>query len=316
MKRRMAAALMLTASLTLGMGSGAAAQEADAASAQKAGTEAEAANVQEASTEAEAASAQKAGAQDGGAFAEVPVVDNEECLIKITGVEPDNMWGYTLNAYMENKSADKTYMFSVDTASVNGVQSDPFFAAEIAPGKKSNETISFSDTALQENGIEEFTDLELSFRVYDSEDWEADPVAEETVHVYPLGEEKAEPFVRESQPTDTPVMDNNEAAVIVTGYSEDDIWGYTMHLYLLNKTDRRLMFSADEVSVNGFMADPFWATEVGAGKSAFSSMSWADSDFEENGIQTVEEIELQLRIYDSEDWTGEDIFCDTVTLNP
>ena len=55
-------------------------------------------------------------------FEEISVVDNDECVIKITGIDADNLWGYTLSAYLENKSAEKTYMFSVESASVNGVQ--------------------------------------------------------------------------------------------------------------------------------------------------------------------------------------------------
>jgi hypothetical protein len=249
-------------------------------------------------------------------FEEITVVDNEQCLIKITGIEPDNMWGYTLKTYLENKSADKTFMFSIDSAAINGVQADPFFATKVAAGKKSNEEISFSDSNLSANGIDDFTDIELSFRVYDSNDWSADSVARETVHVYPFGEESATAFVRENQSTDTVVVDNDSATVIVTGYSEDSIWGYTVNLYLINKTDKELTYSVDEASVNGFMADPFWASSVSAGKVAFASMSWSTSDFEENDITTVEEIEMKLRIYNSDDWSADDIFNETVTLNP
>ena len=36
-------------------------------------------------------------------FEEVVVVDNEECSVKITGLDPDNIWGYTLKAELENK---------------------------------------------------------------------------------------------------------------------------------------------------------------------------------------------------------------------
>ncbi len=249
-------------------------------------------------------------------FEEMTVVDNDQCLIKITGIEPDNWQGYTLKAYLENKSADKTFMFSVQSGAINGVQADPFFATEVAAGKKSNEQISFSDSKLSANGIVDFTDIELSFRVYDSNDWMADNAAEETIHIYPFGEDKATAFVRESQPTDTVLVDNDNVSVIVTGYNDDKIWGYTVNLYLVNKTDKELMYSVDEASVNGFMADPFWASSVNAGKVAFASMSWSDSAFEENGITSVEEIEMKLRIHDSNDWTSGDIFNETVTLNP
>ena len=112
------------------------------------------------------------------------------------------------------------------------------------------------------------------------------------------------------------VVDNEKVSVIVTDYDEDGFWGYTVNLFLVNKTDKELTYSVDEASVNGFMADPFWATSVGAGKVAFASMSWSDSDFEDNDITTVEEIEMKFEIYDSEDWSADAIFNEVVTLNP
>ena len=64
------------------------------------------------------------------------------------------------------------------------------------------------------------------------------------------------------------------------------------------------------------MADPFWAASVGAGKVAFSTMSWSDSKLEENGITTVEEIEMNFKIKDSENWLADAIFSEAITLNP
>lgn len=249
-------------------------------------------------------------------FQELTVVDNDQCTIKITGIDADNLWGYTLETYLENKSSDKTYMFSVDSAAVNGVQSDPLFATEVSAGKKANAEISFSDTNLEENGITEFTDIELTFRVYDSNDWAADAVAETTVHVYPYGEDHATTFVRDSPDTDNVVIDNENVTVIVTGYETDEIFGYTVNLFLVNKTDTNVMFSVDEASVNGYMADPYYATTVTAGKCAFSSISWSDTTFADNGITDVEEIELRFRAYDSENYMANDFANQLVTLNP
>ncbi|MFQ9798379.1 MAG: hypothetical protein ACLR23_04985 [Clostridia bacterium] len=39
---------------------------------------------------------------------------------------------------------------------------------KLQQAKKSNEEISFSDDELEENGVGDYTDIELTFRVYDS----------------------------------------------------------------------------------------------------------------------------------------------------
>lgn len=249
-------------------------------------------------------------------FTEVVAVDNAECSIKITEIDPDNMWGFALKAQLENKSADKTYMFSVNSASINGVQCDPVFATEVAPGKKSNEDITFADEDLKENGIGDYTDIELTFSVYDSNDLMADDVAEETIHIYPYGEDKATKFVREAKSSDNVIIDNDKVTVIVTGYEDDEIWGYTVNLFLINKTDKNVMFGVEDASVNGFMADPYYATTVSAGNCAFSSMSWSDTTLEENSITDIETIEFTFRAYDDADILGDDYVNESITLNP
>ncbi len=249
-------------------------------------------------------------------FEEIVIVDNGDCVIKAIDLEYSIIMGTSLKIYLENKSSDKTYMYSVDSASINGVEIEPFFASEVAAGKKSNENIYLSEFLMEDSGITEYTDIELTFRVYDSEDWLADDVVNTTVHIYPYGEDKAERFERAPQDTDNIIIDNEYITVIVTGYENDDIWGFTANLFLVNKTDKNIMFTAEDVAVNGFMSDPFYAETVHAGKVAFSSISWLDSTLEKNDITDIEEIEMTFRAYDEDDWFGDDLANETVTLNP
>ena len=297
-------------------------KNAEASAAESVSSESEDAKVsQESELESDAENVSESTPSVEDAFEEVLAVDNDQCTIKITGIDSDDIWGYTLKTYMENKSSDKTYMFSVESASINGVKAEPGFATEIAAGKKSNEEIHFSKDlsngkSLEAQSVGDFTDIRLSFIVYDSEDWAADPVAKETVHVYPLGKDKAVEFVRASKDTDTVIVDNDDISVVVTNYDEGGFWGYTANLYLVNKTDKEFTYSVEEVSVNGFMVDPFWADSVCAGESAFSSISWSDSAFEENNITKVEEIEMKLRVYDAEDWSADAVYEEVVILKP
>lgn len=303
MKMRTACALLALTLLLAGCGN-----ESRTAESPAVPTAAETAAVEE--------TKQKTAKEELPAFSGETAADNEHCLIRVTDIDPDGMFGYTLKVYLENRTADKTLMFAVESAAINGVQTDPAFAAEVSAGKKANKEISFFDTVLTANDVGAYTDIELTFRVYDSNDWLADNVARETVHIYPYGKDKATAFEREAQPGDKILVDNDSAAVIVTGYEPDDFWGYTVQLYLVNKTDSALMFAVDEASVNGFMTDPFWASSVNAGKVKFSSISWTKSALEENSITDVDEIEMTLKIYDVENWTSGNVFNGKVTLEP
>ena len=243
-------------------------------------------------------------------------IDNDECSVTVKSLDPDSIWGYAVKIGLENKSSDKSYNFSVASASINGVECDPFFYEGVAAGKKSNTEISFSTSDLEENGITEFTDIEITLRVYDSEDWAADDIAKETFHIYPLGKDKATVFKRESASTDEVLVDNDYVTVIITEKTDDDFWGYTLKMYIVNKTDVEITVSADDVSINGYMADPYFAKSVSPGKSAFTSMYWSDSTFEDNEITEVENIEFKLRVYDFYSWDEDDFFNGTITVTP
>ena len=81
------------------------------------------------------------------------IVDDENCTFTITKAEDDKIWGFTLKVFCENKTEDKTLMFAIGNASVNGYMVDPAWAEEVAPGKKSNGEVTFSSSAFEDIGI-------------------------------------------------------------------------------------------------------------------------------------------------------------------
>ncbi len=243
------------------------------------------------------------------------VIDADGVKFEITGIDPDDFWGYTANVYLENNT-DKTLMFAIDEASVNGVMSDPFWASEVAPGKKSNESISWSSTSFKEAGIEAVTAIEFILRVYDSDDYSADDLVNDVFTIYPLGEENAMNVVRTSSPDDLVLFENDDCKMTIIGFEEDDIFGYEVKTYLENKSDKKLLFSIDEGSINGFMADPFWGTSVMPGKVEYSDISWTKSTFEDNKIEEVESIELHIKVRDYDDYSAEYFVDDTFTVEP
>jgi len=103
------------------------------------------------------------------------------------------------------------------------------------------------------------------------------------------------------------LVDNDRITVTVTGVKMDPIWGYTLQVFLENKTDKNLMFSLADVSVNGFMVDPLWAESVAPGKMSNTEIHFSEKSFKDNGIETVEELEFVLRVYNEKDFTDEDI---------
>lgn len=77
---------------------------------------------------------------------------------------------------------------------------------------------------------------------------------------------KASTVEREAQSTDIVLFDNDSCSMTVTGFEHDDICGYTVKAYLVNKTDKDLMFSCNDASINGYMGGPALGNDCGGGE--------------------------------------------------
>lgn len=249
-------------------------------------------------------------------FQETTLIDNPICTIKITKIDSDNLFGYTLKINIQNNSSDTSYTFCIADAAINGVDCDPYFYQDIAAGKKVNADIQFNNSFLKEINIGAFTDIELTFQVKKADDLLGEDILNETVHVYPFGEENATVYRRAPQSTDTILFDTSNVSATVIGYKQDSIWGYVVKVYLVNKTDTTVMFSTEEESVNGYMIDSFFASSVSAQKCAFCEISFSKSDLSDNGISDVTEIGLIMKAFDFDNLFGENFAQETVTLKP
>ena len=245
------------------------------------------------------------------------IVDNDDCTFKIVKAE-DSSWGFTLKTYCENKTADKTLMFTTNQVCVNGYMIDPFWAKEVVAGKKANSEITFNSSDLKEIGISSPDEIIFELRVYNSDDWNADDFVKGVFTVYPTGKNPDEIVYPERKTTsdEKVFFDDDRITFVILNTKEDDIWGCTLNCYLENKTDKTLMFTWEDVSVNGFMIDPFWAREIPSGKRCYSGISFSKTGFEENNITKVEIIESTMRVYDSNNWLADNILNETITYEP
>ena len=244
-------------------------------------------------------------------------IDHDECSIKVTTIDPYSIWGYRIYVQLENKSVDKNYTFYIEDIAVNGVMCSTLFSTTVAPGKLANDDITISTSVLKENGIVDFTDIEISFKVYESGQYGTDGIVRETIHIYPYGEDKATKFVRESQPGDIVLVDNQYVTVTAIKFGYTSSGGYEVDLYIVNKTsDTELSVSLDDVSINGVMIDPFYSTSVLAGKSEFSTVSWSSTALNNNCVEDVTDIEANLTVDDANDWFADDIVDKIINIYP
>jgi hypothetical protein len=251
-------------------------------------------------------------------FIETTIAQTDECTVIAKSYGEDSLWGPTFTLYLENNTADKTLLFSIIGASVNGFMCDPLWAEEVAAGKKTNSDVSWSTASLERNGINYMKEVEFTLRVHDSDDWGAEDFFNETVTLTLENTSEgpaAEPVVYDHGFSEQTLASTDAVTVIAKDYGTESLFGEALVLYLDNNSDKTLMFSLDDVSVNGFMCDPFWSVEVMPGKKEYSYVSWMSSTLEENDITAIEKIEATLRIYDSDDWGADDVFNEGINID-
>ena len=103
---------------------------------------------------------------------------------------------------------------------------------------------------------------------------------------------------------DIVLYDVDGIKITCKGYKEAGDWdlGSSLKFMVENNTDKNITVQVRDCSVNGFMIEPMCSADVAAGKKVNDDMTWFSTEFEENGITTVETIEFYFYIYDADSW--------------
>ena len=113
------------------------------------------------------------------------------------------------------------------------------------------------------------------------------------------------------------ILDQDNIKITCKGFvpGSEDGWDDPEVKFLIeNSSDKNIIVQVRDVSVNGFMIDPFCSEEVAAGKKMNGNMSWLQMYFDKNDIVEVETIEFYFHIFDSDSWDTI-IDSDIITLN-
>lgn len=100
------------------------------------------------------------------------IYDENGVKIISKGISEDgSLMGPVLYLYIENNSEQDITIQSRDT-SINGFMVDPILSSEIVAGKKSIDTMVFLSSDLTDNGIESIDEIETSFHIFTTENWD------------------------------------------------------------------------------------------------------------------------------------------------
>ncbi len=99
------------------------------------------------------------------------------------------------------------------------------------------------------------------------------------------------------------IWNMNGIKITVLGLEMNGFYGPEMYIEIENNTSNNLLFGIEDVSVNGYMMDPYWATSVAAGKKARETIYWFEESCIENGIEDIHRVECVFHISDDDTWT-------------
>ena len=266
------------------------------------------ASTDETSEETEESKAEQEPAKTEATISETVLLDESGVKITAKSLSEDELFGTELKLMIENNSG-KDLTFQCRNSSVNGYMMDAMMSVDVADGKKANDAMTFMSSDLETCGIEAIADMEFSFHIFTTEDWDTHL---DTPKIQ-LKTSIADSYEYKFDDSGDVAYEGNDIKIVVKGLSEDDsIFGPGIVVYLENNGKKDITVQARDVSVNGFMIDGIFSSSVASGKRAIDSITFMKSDLEENDITSIEDVELSFHIYDGDMETIAD--TDTVTI--
>lgn len=217
--------------------------------------------------------------------------------LKVTATEyvVDSFWGDGIKLLIENNGASDIGI-GCTALIVNDYMISDLFSTTVAAGKKANETLYLSNSGLQAAGIENVGKVEVYFHTFDSDSY---------MTISDIGcvtIQTSEFDSMDSTPNDEGQELYNENGIRIVGkyVDENSFWGAAVLLYIENNSGKNRIIQCDDMSINGFMITPYFSSTVYDGKKAIDEITLMSSDLEENGITSIEDIELKFNIMDED----------------
>ncbi len=234
----------------------------------------------------------------------------DEAGVKITAksLDADSLFGPEIKLLIENNSG-KDLTFQCRNASVNGYMAETMMSVDVANGKKANDSLTFMKSDLEMCGVDIIADMEFSFHIFDSEDWDT-YLDTSTIQ---LKTSAADTYKYTYDDSGDLACNGNGVRIIIKGLADDaSIFGPSIVVYIENNSGESITVQTRDVSINGFMVDAIFSCDVAAGKRAVSAITFMDSDLEENEITSINDVDLSFHIYDADSW---ETIVDTEIVN-
>lgn len=226
------------------------------------------------------------------------IYDSDGVKITAKDIEYGGWLGPEMSMLFEN-SMDKDIMVQAEYVAINGIMVDPMLSCDVASGKKANDTMTFSLDDLESYGIRGIQEIEIVLNIIDADSYSNIAKSE----IITLKTNIDESYIQEYYDEGAVAFEEMGIKVVIKKVSDiDSFWGSDVLVYIENNSEENVTIQTRDVSINGYMVDPIFSAQVASGKKAYDSITFFDSDLEENGIEDIEDLELYFHVYDSDEW--------------
>lgn len=102
------------------------------------------------------------------------------------------------------------------------------------------------------------------------------------------------------------IMNNEYTKISITKYlAKDYWWEFGYELEIINKTNKVLTVTIDDVSIIDTQCKPlFHIDHIDAYNTAYFIMAWDNDTIERCHIPYIDNIKFMIRVFNNENWTG------------
>lgn len=229
----------------------------------------------------------------------------EQVLLDMDGVKitakdytTDTLLGEGVKLLIENTS-EQDVGVGCTALMVNDYMVNNLFSETVAAGKSVNTTMELYSSELNAAGIETVGKIEVKFHLFNPESFEtlkeSDLAVIETSNIDQMD--------TTADIEGTEIMNEGGIKVVAKSVDENSFWGAAVVLYIENTSGKDIIVQCDDLSVNDFMITPYFSCEVYNGKKAVDSITLMSTELEENGIESVDKIEMKINVVDPDSFS-------------
>ncbi|MGN0318111.1 MAG: hypothetical protein ACI4E1_09300 [Lachnospira sp.] len=236
------------------------------------------------------------------------LVDNDTMTFTVNEIRQDDDMGYGVKVTINNKT-NGVLSVSWDNVVMNGWLCDPCWTVNVGANSQIESVVEIDSYLLGNSDIDKLTEMHFTLSACRDTNSMITSLYSGEFAIYPYGEGAVKSDVREAKDTDKLVVSDGNCSFVITECKNDSNWGYSIKVYLENKTGNDMIYDVESVSLGGKPVEPYWSCFLNTGTKTYSELFWDTEELSKAGVNAggISEIKFKLKVYkyDESDSSGE-----------